>query len=264
MNLLAGKRSLVPSSSYVDRFGLFSYKNQIMLTWNGSMEEFHQWMRSISERCPQVPLESYIGQSIDFLHVHLENRQGHLYTRYHCPRTLPYVIDHPQLDHRHWFYSTLIDAVRCCSQVDDFILARIHLEMAYLRHGYSRDALEALFNDFYRYFNWNPVRSRLPSNTYQRLRQQMLKYREKQQLEMMKIERFQLHNRTIALNYLFDQGPWRRFHQRFFQIWSTYLQHDVHLSPEKANIDLKGKQVYSLHALLVDDKPSNDAHVFTH
>lgn len=242
---------------------LYSYKNQIILTWNGSLEEFHQWMRSIRERCPQVLFESFIGQSIDFLHVHLENRQGQLYTRHHYPIQLPYVIDHPQLEHRHWFYSTLIHAVRCCSKVDDFILTRIHLEMAYLSHGYSRESLETLLDDFYRYFNWNPARLRLQSNTYERLRQQMFKYREKQQMETMKMERFQMNNRTIILNYLFDQGPWRRFHQRFFQIWSTYLQHDVHLGPEKTNIHLKGKQIYSLHTLLINDKPSNDAHIFT-
>ena len=240
----------------------------MILTWNGSLEECQEFIRSIAERCPQVPLQSCIGKSAQFLDTYVENRQGRLYTRIirgtparSMDLYLPYVVNHPSVEHRHWFHSALIRAVRCCIHVDDFIIERIRMEIAYLSNGYSRASLESVLNDFYRYFNWNPSRFRVDATAYNERRQRILDFAERQRLETTTWENFAARNRTIHLHYLFDHGPQRSFREKFFRIWLKYIQDDDLLSSLRTNIVLIGKQIYSLNSLFNNDKPSDDAHL---
>lgn len=200
----------------------------------------------------------------------MENVQGRLYTRISRglsalskDLSLPYVVNHPSIENRHWFHSALIRAVRCCSHVDDFIIERIRMEIAYLSHGYSRASLETVLDDFDRYFNWNASRFRVDATAYGERRQRMLEFAERQRLETKTWENFTAQNRTIHLHYLFDHGPQRSLHEKFFGIWLKYLQDDDQLSSLKTNIVLTGKQIYSLNSLFNNDKPIDHAYLLT-
>ena len=208
-----------------------------------------------------MQIQVSIGPSAVLSSIRIEHRQGQWITSIDPssdPLALPYVVDYPTWNHRHWLYTALIRAVQVCSDADDFYHERLRLEMAYLSHGYSLAAWEQTMNEFQTHFRWTPSRYPIDPLTYTKSREQFLQWLEVEQKERMKMEERMAQNRLLHLHYHFDHGPIRRFHKQFYQIWSKYLNYDAHLSPQKSTILLTPKQIYSLNTLLVRSKPIDD------
>jgi hypothetical protein len=83
------------------------------------------------------------------------NENGHLRTTvYHKPTGEPYYLpcnsDHPDRYHRKIPYSALIRAARLCSNVHDFNLEHLRLEISLLLGQYSPKLIS---NQFLRFFS---------------------------------------------------------------------------------------------------------------
>ncbi|CAF1307631.1 unnamed protein product, partial [Rotaria sordida] len=97
----------------------------VNLTANETAAKFQQVLQCLRTKYPNVALEVNIGFKCQFLHAHIENLNGTLYSRaYHDPNiqkyTLPYVIGDSTAAHSHWFRSALIRALRYYTSVYDF------------------------------------------------------------------------------------------------------------------------------------------------
>jgi len=210
-----------------------------------------------------IQLEISSGRCVNFLNTYIENCHGQLYTRvYHHPTmekyTLPYVVGHAKLSHSHWLRTALMRAVRFCSNYQDFDRERIYLEISCLRNGYSIDFIETQLKHFYRYFNAEIIRFCMDQVVYDKFRRRLFDFIDHQRIMFDKWQQFEKNDRIIYLHYLYDYGPRDKFKEKFHQIWSAYLRLDPHLSNDKTKIILNTKHIYSLNALLAQQKPSHD------
>ena len=207
-----------------------------------------------------MQLQTSVGRSVQFLNTHVENRHGRLFTRLaHVSTiqryTLPFVVGDAKAEHSRWLHAALIRAGQVCSNVSDFVEERIHLEIACLFAGYSVDFLEMHLRHFFRSTNTEAIRFSMHQNTYDTLRRRLLNFAEQQHTQLEKYQALEDKERVLHLHYLHDYGSGIRFHERFHQIWTTYLKEDPQLSNEKTKIILHTKHVYSLNALLGEQKP---------
>ena len=204
-----------------------------------------------------MQLQTSVGQSVQFCNIHVENRQGCLYTRLAHPYTLPFVVGDAKAEHSRWLQAALMRAGQVCSNVSDFVEERIDLEMACLLAGYSLDFLELHLRYFFRTTNTEAIRFSMSQVAYDTLRHRLFTLAEQQRTRLEKYQEMEDKERVLHLHYLHDYGPRTRFHERFHQIWTTYLKEDPQLSNEKTKIILHTKHVYSLNALLGEQKPSS-------
>ena len=208
-----------------------------------------------------MQLQTSVGRSVQFCNTYVENRQGRLYTRLAHPSntqpyTLPFVVGDAKAEHSRWLQAALMRAGHVCSNVSDFVEERIHLEMACLFSGYSLDFLERHLRHFFRSTNIEAIRFSMPQAAYDTLRRRLLDIAEQQRTRLEKYQEIEDKERVLHLHYLHDYGPRARFHERFHQIWTIYLKEDPQLSNEKTKIIVHTKHVYSLNALLSEQKPS--------
>lgn len=219
------------------------------------------FLRAINDNHRSIHLEISLGRCVHFFGAQIENRQGQLYTRVSHPSStvrpslLPYVVDHAQSSHRQWFRWALIRAVRFCSNVDDFIQERISLEMACLANGYSSRFVETQLTRLFQDFDARSMRFVRDPALYDQLRRRCFDFIDKQRSHLDTYQKLQADERVIDLYYFYQNGAQEKFCRQFHQIWSTYLAKDPQLSNEKTRINLKPKHVYSLNALLAQQKP---------
>ena len=226
------------------------------MTWNQSESELRHFLRSLTERYPAMQLQTSVGRSVQFCNTQVENRQGSLYTRLAHPYTLPFVVGDAKAEHRRWLQAALMRAGQVCSNVSDFVEERIRLEAACLFAGYSLDFLELHLQYVFRSMNIEAIRFSMPQAAYDILRRRLFDSVEQQRTRLEKYHELEDKERVLRLHYLHDYGSRTRFHERFHQIWTTYLKEDPQLSNEKTKIILRTKHVYSLNALLGEQKPS--------
>lgn len=256
----------ISSSHTSSEASLFSrpcsrHRHTLFMTWNQSEAELRQFLRSSTERYPSIQLQTTIGRSVQFLNTHIENRQGRLYTRLaHAsdtePYSLPFVVGDAQVEHGRWLQAALTRAGQVCSNVFDFVEERIHLEMACLLAGYSLEFVEVHLRHFFQSSNTETIRFSMHASAYELFRRHSLGIAEQQRTALDKYQALEDKERVLHLHFLRDYGSWNRFHQRFHQIWTNYLHEDADLSNEKTKIILHAKHVYSLNALLAQQKPS--------
>jgi len=121
-----------------------------------------------------IEIESIIATSVNYLDVTITNENGQLKTSvYHKPTAepyyLPYTSDHPHKYHRNIPYSALIRAARLCSNVHDFNLERLRIEMSLLLSQYPPKFISHQFLRFFQVNNAELVSKPLDEHVYQRL-----------------------------------------------------------------------------------------------
>ena len=234
-------------------------KDQIFFTWNNAKETLRAHLLAIATKHPNVHMQILIGPSVRFLDVYIENQNGQLVTRvYHHPTiqgyTLPYVSGHSKASHGDWLRSALIQAVYCCSSVDDFQQERIHLELTFLTNGYSLLFVENHVHHFFSYFHADAMRYSTDRVSYATFRRQIFSFLEQQRQRSVELQNLDDRGRLLRFEYLYDFGPRSQFNERFHELWSKYLTRHPTLSKGPTKIILTTKHRHSLNALLTQPK----------
>ena len=107
------------------------------MTSNLPIEQINAMLNVANRKDTHIQITSKIGQSIDFLDVHVENKSGELNTSvYHKsmvePYISPYSSDHPRHIHKNMPYVGLLRTARLCCNVKDFDGERLNIEMVLL------------------------------------------------------------------------------------------------------------------------------------
>ena len=126
-----------------------------------------------------IEIDSSISTTVNYLDVLITNENGQLKTCvYHKPTAepyyLPYRSDHPHKYHRNIPYSALIRAARLCSNVTDFNLERLRIEIALLLGQYPPKLINNQFLRFFQVNNAMSVFKELDQTVYQRLHQHLI------------------------------------------------------------------------------------------
>ena len=107
------------------------------MTSNLPIERIHAMLDVANRKDKHIQITSNIGQSIDFLDVHIENENGELNTSFYHksitePYIFPYASDHPRHIHKNMPYVGLLRTARLCCNVKDFDGERLNIEMVLL------------------------------------------------------------------------------------------------------------------------------------
>jgi hypothetical protein len=240
----------------------FRYKDELILTWNGTNQELQAIIQQMQSVDPMLKMNIQIGRTIQFLDVHLENRQALLYSRLHHHEqqqryTLPYTM-HGQSKtiHSHWLRSSLIRTVRYCTSVVDFNRQRISLEVACLANGYSLKFIEKRLAHFFNYFNVNSLRTCLDQQMYNRLRHRLFNFVSEQRRYQEHIRLLEEKNDYIRLTYYYELGPKHQFNEEMKRIlFSQFESTEATLKKKKLKLKMITKSPHTLNALLSEQQP---------
>ncbi|CAF4675521.1 unnamed protein product, partial [Rotaria socialis] len=164
------------------------YQNQIFFTWNQSVDELEQILKSMKSEYHHLSFDIHIGKHLNYLDLYLENRHGLLYSRVHHqptqqPYTLPYISSTGDSirKHSHWLRSSLIRAVRYCTTIEDFNQERIYLEMTCLANGYSVEFVQKHIEHFFTFFNATLLQQwSLDQHSYEKFRHRLFNFMSEQ------------------------------------------------------------------------------------
>ena len=160
-------------------FSWFRYIYDGFLTTNLTREEIHATLKEADSKDPNIWIAYTIASVVDFLDVTISNEDGQLTTSiFHKPAAEPYVLpftsDHPRHVHRNIPYAALLRAARICSNVHDFGLESVRIDMALLSNEYPPVFISKYFNRFFELNNAVPVLKRLDAQVYHDLHQKRL------------------------------------------------------------------------------------------
>jgi hypothetical protein len=149
------------------------------MTSNLSKEEIKALLDRETKKDENIQTTSTIGQSAEYLDVSVKNKDGQLKTSvYHKSAVetyiLPYQSYHPRHIHRNNSYVTLLRAARLCSNVEDFDVERLNMEMVLLLNGYPPKFISYYIKHFFPMNHAMSVWNELDSEAYQKRYQQLL------------------------------------------------------------------------------------------
>ncbi|CAF4170696.1 unnamed protein product, partial [Adineta steineri] len=232
------------------------YIDDIFMTTNQSLDDIQIVLEKAKHKDVNIEIECTIASTVNYLDVTITNEEGQLKTTvYHKPTAepyyLPYRSDHPHKYHRNIPYSALTRAARLCSNVYDFNLERLRIEMSLLLGQYP---LKLITNEFLRFFQLNkamPVFEQHNQQAYQDLHQQLLNRRARKDTTSnnpMKdpvkypeiLHKNPWDRKKMYLRYPFENGPMATFPKEFTSWWKkhylfqgSHLQHiKLHLIPK--------------------------------
>ena len=205
------------------------------MTSNLSIERVNAMLDWASRKDRHIQITSKIDQSIDFLDVHIENKNGELNTSvYHKsmpePYIFPYVSDHPRHIHKNMPYVGLLRAARLCFNVKDFDTKQLNMEMVLLLNGYPPKFISHHIKTFFTKFNVTSVYSESDTDAYQILHQQLLHKptRREQQLQNRSDHTVNLFRRRqrreqknqIIMHHTSESGSLLNFKSQYRQLWN--------------------------------------------
>ncbi|CAF4572884.1 unnamed protein product, partial [Rotaria sp. Silwood2] len=246
------------------------YIDDVFMTSNLSKEEILKLLDETTQTDSNIKITTTISQTLDYLDVTIENKNGNLKTCiYHKsasePYILPYSSDHPRHVHINILNNALVRAARICSTVEDFDMERLSIEMILLVNGYPPKFIQQHMKNFFMKYNAMNVWTELNSDLYQQLHHELLykpTHREqKVQLEtndisLKKATNYE-HKDQIYLHYTFETGPLINFKKQYREIWGKYY---VYPGSRLRNTRLILGTILNrtLQSLLIHKKPKKD------
>lgn len=242
------------------------------MTTNQTIEEINIELENAKTKDINMEIESIMDTSVNYLDLTIINENWQLRTKiYHKPTTepyyLPYTSDHPHQYHRHITYHQLLRAARLCSNIDDFNLGCLRIDVSLLLSDYPP---KLIINQFLRFFQVNHaelVFKQLDEQAYHRLDQTVLYQKLQKQnkkihtlkelIEKPPILQKRPWDSTIMyLRYTFESGPRSQFSYQFYSWWT---KHQYAESPVKnIQIRLIPDTNRTLENFLIHKKPSKD------
>ncbi|CAF0814656.1 unnamed protein product [Didymodactylos carnosus] len=250
------------------------YIDDGFLTTNLTREQIDAKISAANNKDPNIRISYTVASAADFLDVTINNDNGQLTTSiFHKPAAEPYVLpftsDHPRQVHRNIPYAALLRAARICSNVHDFDLERVRIDMALLLIDYPPAFISKYFNRFFELNNAVPVLRQLDADVYHGLHQKLLHQptrREKELQDMTtdidqipeKLRKCKPWNSNILYaQYKFESGPRLDFRETFRMWW---YDHFVQTKSNAAHVAVKFsiKNNQTLEQYFVHKKPPRE------
>ena len=159
------------------------YIDDIFIIINWPMRHFVKEIDRWNKFNDNIKLSANISLHVDFLDLHIENRDGQLFTTiYHKPSYEPYYLPfnsiHPMHIKKNIPFSMLLRAIRYCSTFQAYLEQRGKLKMTLLLNRYPGPFIDQQFNRMLQKFN---LAQPLTEFNYDILRQQVINipYKEK-------------------------------------------------------------------------------------
>ncbi|CAF5077007.1 unnamed protein product, partial [Rotaria magnacalcarata] len=155
------------------------YIDDVFMTTNVPFAQIKDILERANKKDPNIRISYCIQSKIDFLDVTVTNDNGHLTTSiFHKsatePYILPYTSDHPRHVYNNIPYAALLRAARICSNVDDFEMERVRIDLSLLLNEYPPSFISKHFIRFFEMNNATSVLNSLNTEAYHALHQKLL------------------------------------------------------------------------------------------
>ncbi|CAF4627607.1 unnamed protein product, partial [Rotaria sp. Silwood2] len=211
------------------------YIDDVFMTSNLTREQIQKLLDETTQTDPNIKITTTISQTLDYLDVTIESNNGNLTTSiYHKsasePYILPYSSDHPRHVHINILNNALVRAARICSNIEDFDMERLSIEMILLVNGYPPKFLHEHIKNFFVKYNAMNVWTDLNSQSYQQLHDELL-YKPTRREQKVQVESNGTSSKKstnhenknqIYLHYTFETGPSINFKKEYRQIWEKF------------------------------------------
>ena len=152
------------------------------MTTNLSFDQIKDIMDTADQKDRNIRIKYQIQSCVEFLGVVAQNNNGQLTASvFHKPTAEPYILpytsDHPRHVHRNIPYAALLRAARICSNVHDFTIERIRIDMSLLLNGYPPAFITKHVSRFFDQYNAQSVLKQLNEQDYYQLHQKVLHQR---------------------------------------------------------------------------------------
>jgi hypothetical protein len=244
------------------------------MTTNISFDQIKDILNTADQKDRNIRIKYQIQSCVEFLDVVIINDNGQLATSvFHKPTAEPYILpytsDHPRHVHRNIPYAALLRAARICSNVHDFTIERIRIDMSLLLNDYPPAFITKHITRFFDQYNAQSVLKQLDEQAYYELHQKLLHQptRREKQLQAVQTDIAQIPDsltRKKAWNpnilyapYHFESGPRSAFGPTFRSWWEEYFRRQ---GSTVAHVKLKfsAKSNRTLEQYFVHKKPPKE------
>ncbi|CAF2541316.1 unnamed protein product [Rotaria sp. Silwood2] len=130
------------------------YIDDIFTTMNTSFDEITKELEKAEQKDLNIKIKPIIHETVQFLDITIMNANGQLKTSiYHKPSADPYYLphtsDYPHAIHRNIPYTALLRAVRLCSNLHDFHLEQLCINVSLLLNNYAPKLITNQFLPFF-------------------------------------------------------------------------------------------------------------------
>ncbi|CAF1388560.1 unnamed protein product [Rotaria magnacalcarata] len=216
------------------------YIDDVFMTTNLSQDQIKIQLDKVAKKDPNIEITYGIASCVDFLDVIIINDNGKLITSiYHKPAAEPYILpytsDHPRHVHRNIPYAALLRAARLCSNIDDFHMERVRIDMSLLLNDYPPAFISKHFLRFFQINKVLPILQQSDATMYDKLHNMLLHQPTRREKQLQKqssidntgIPEFLLRDKPWNANILyvphrFETGPALTFKHRFRAWWKKY------------------------------------------
>ena len=221
------------------------YIDDIFLAINWPLRHLSRQIERWNKFDLNIRLSANIGFEVDFLDLHIENRNGHLQTRvYHKPSYEPYYLPfnsiHPLHMKKNIPFTMLLRTVRYCSSFHSYVAERESLRVALLLNKYPGSFIAAQFDSFLKKFN---IGQAIDVHNYSDIREQVICSPKN---EKMSIE----YDTHLFVHFTYCTNM-RSFPRQFHTLWQKYFDQ----SPISQITPILGtRNVDNLHRQMVQNK----------
>ena len=149
------------------------------MTTNLAFDLIKAKLETADQKDRNIRIKYQIQSCVEFLDVVVQNNNGQLTTSvFHKPTAEPYILPytsgHPRHVHRNNPYAALLRAARICSNVHDFTIERIRIDMSLLLNDYPPALVTKHISRFFDHDNAQSVLKQLNEQDYFKLHQKLL------------------------------------------------------------------------------------------
>jgi len=196
----------------------FRYIDDLFITINWPARHLFKQIDCWNKFDENIKLSANIGSTANFLDLHMENRDGQLFTIvYQKPSYEPYYLPfnsiHPLHMKKNIPYAMLLRAIRYCSTFQSFINEREKLRMALLLNKYPNKVIDEQFNNV---LLRNKISQPLTINNYDEIRQKIICMPEKEKAHVN-------YEKTIFVHFTYCSSM-KFFPKKFHELWAKYFE----------------------------------------
>ncbi|CAF1199834.1 unnamed protein product [Rotaria sordida] len=195
----------------------FRYIDDIFIVINWPARHLFKQIERWNHFDVNIKLSEKIGSTADFLDLHMENRDGQLFTTVYqkpCyePYYLPFNSVHPLHMKKNIIFTMFLRTIRYCSTFQAYLNEREKLRMALLLNKYPNRIIDEQFNHVLSKFN---IDQPLDFNNYNFIRQKII--------EIPIKEKIPVNYGKIMFVHFTYYSSMRTFPKTFHALWDEYF-----------------------------------------
>ena len=257
------------SSFFLDR-----YIDDGFMTTNLSFDQIKAKLDVADQKDRNIRIKYQIQSCVEFSDVVIQNDKEQLATSvFHKPAAEPYILPYTSAHSRHVHrtipYAALLRAARIYSNVHDFTIERIRIDMPLLLNDYPPAFITKHVSRFFDQYNAQSVLKQLNEQDYYKLHEKLLHQptrREKQlqattsdipQIPESIMRKTAWNKNILYAPYQFESGPRIAFGPIFRAWWEEYFRRQ---ESKVAHVKLKfsAKSHRTLEQWFVHKKPPKE------